>query len=52
MNILVIDDDTSLRRTLRVSLEVLGHEAVEVPDSAGALELLARDFKMSFSGPR
>ncbi|MGA2059516.1 MAG: sigma-54 dependent transcriptional regulator [Thermoguttaceae bacterium] len=42
MNILVIDDDASLRRTLRVSLEVLGHEAVEVPDSAGALELLAR----------
>ena len=31
MNILVIDDDASLRRTLRVSLEVLGHEAVEVP---------------------
>ncbi|MGD0382008.1 MAG: sigma-54 dependent transcriptional regulator [Thermoguttaceae bacterium] len=42
MNILVIDDDASLRRTLRVSLEVLGHEAVEVPDAAGALELLAR----------
>ncbi len=42
MNILVIDDDASLRRTLRVSLEVLGHEAVEVPDAAQALELLAR----------
>ncbi len=42
MNILVIDDDASLRRTLRVSLEVLGHEAVEVSDAAGALELLAR----------
>jgi two-component system, NtrC family, response regulator AlgB len=42
MNILVIDDDASLRRTLRVSLEVLGHEAVEAPDSAQALELLAR----------
>ncbi len=42
MNILVIDDDASLRRTLRVSLEVLGHEAVEAPDAAGALELLAR----------
>ncbi|MGA2798770.1 MAG: sigma-54 dependent transcriptional regulator [Thermoguttaceae bacterium] len=42
MNILVIDDDASLRRTLRVSLEVLGHEAVEASDAAGALELLAR----------
>jgi NtrC-family two-component system response regulator AlgB len=42
MNILVIDDDASLRRTLRVSLEVLGHKAVEVSDAAGALDLLAR----------
>jgi len=42
MNILVIDDDASLRRTLRVSLEVLGHKAVEASDAAGALDLLAR----------
>jgi two-component system, NtrC family, response regulator AlgB len=42
MNILVIDDDASLRRTLRISLEVLGHEAAEASDAAGALELLAR----------
>ena len=40
MNILVIDDDASLRRTLRMSLEVLGHRAVEARDSAQALELL------------
>ena len=42
MNILVIDDDASLRRTLRTSLEVLGHRAVEARDSVQALELLGR----------
>ena len=42
MNILVIDDDVSLRRTLRMSLEVLGHQAVEAGDGAQALELLSR----------
>ena len=42
MNILVIDDDTSLRRTLRTALEVLGHQAVEAPDSAQALATLSR----------
>ena len=42
MNVLVIDDDASLRRTLRLSLELLGHNAVEVRDSAAALENLER----------
>jgi NtrC-family two-component system response regulator AlgB len=42
MNILVIDDDSSLRRTMRLSLELLGHQAVEARDSAQALELLQR----------
>jgi NtrC-family two-component system response regulator AlgB len=42
MNILVIDDDASLRRTLRMSLEVLGHRAVEARDGQQALELLGR----------
>jgi NtrC-family two-component system response regulator AlgB len=42
MNILVIDDDASLRRTLRVSLEVLGHKAIEAADAAEALDTLAR----------
>ena len=42
MNILVIDDDSSLRRTLRMSLEVLGHHATEARDSTQALELLSR----------
>ena len=42
MNILVIDDDASLRRTVRTSLEVLGHQAAEARDGAQALELLSR----------
>ena len=48
MNILVIDDDASLRRTLRTSLEVLGHCAVEARDGAQALELLGHQpFEMA-----
>ena len=46
MNILVIDDDASLRRTLRMSLEVLGHRAVEARDGTQALELLGRGRSM------
>jgi NtrC-family two-component system response regulator AlgB len=42
MNVLVIDDDASLRRTLRTSLEVMGHQAIEARDSAQAMELLGR----------
>jgi NtrC-family two-component system response regulator AlgB len=42
MNILVIDDDSSLRRTLRMSLEVLGHHPTEARDSTQAMELLSR----------
>jgi len=42
MNVLVIGDDASLRRTLRTSLEVQGHQAAEARDSAQALELLGR----------
>ena len=42
MNILVIDDDASLRRTLRMSLEVMGHQSAEARDSAAAMELLSR----------
>ncbi len=42
MNILVIDDDASLRRTVRMSLELLAHRATEARDSTQALELLSR----------
>jgi NtrC-family two-component system response regulator AlgB len=40
MNVLVIDDDASLRRTLRTTLEVMGHAAVEARDGEQAQELL------------
>jgi NtrC-family two-component system response regulator AlgB len=42
MNILVIDDDTTLRRTLHTSLESFGHEAAEARDGHQALEALGR----------
>jgi len=49
MNILVIDDDASLRRTLRLSLELLGHQAAEARDSAQAFDLLHhRPFEVAF----
>jgi NtrC-family two-component system response regulator AlgB len=48
MNILVIDDDASLRRTIRMSLEVLGHRAVEARNGDQALDLLGhRPFEMA-----
>ena len=40
--ILVIDDDAALRRTLRMSLEVLGHRTVEARDGVQAVESLAQ----------
>ena len=39
---LIIDDDTSLRRTLRLSLELMGHRAIEAHDLAQAFETLER----------
>ena len=48
MNILVIDDDASLRRTIRMSLEVLGHRAVEARNGDQALDLRGhRPFEMA-----
>ena len=49
MKVLVVDDDSSLRRTLRLSLELLGHQAVEARDSAQALDFLERQpFDVAF----
>jgi NtrC-family two-component system response regulator AlgB len=49
MNILIIDDEASLRRTLRLALESMGHQAVEARDSAQALDLIAhRHFDVAF----
>src|SRR5262245_14772531 len=40
MEILVIDDDASLRRTIRTALEVMQHGVAEARNGAQALELL------------
>jgi NtrC-family two-component system response regulator AlgB len=37
MNILVVDDEVSLRRTIRITLESMGHRVVEAGTSAQAL---------------
>jgi NtrC-family two-component system response regulator AlgB len=41
-NLLVIDDEASLRRTLRTVLESMGHRVTEAVNRARALEALAR----------
>jgi NtrC-family two-component system response regulator AlgB len=40
MNILLIDDEASLRRTLRTALETMGHRITEARDGPEAQELL------------
>jgi NtrC-family two-component system response regulator AlgB len=48
MNTLIIDDDANLRRSLRLSLEVLGHRVMEARDAAQALDLLShRPFEVA-----
>jgi two-component system, NtrC family, response regulator AlgB len=49
MNLLVIDDEPSLRRTLRTALESMGHRVAEAGTSGAALEALRRDsFDLAF----
>jgi NtrC-family two-component system response regulator AlgB len=49
MNILIIDDEATLRRTLRTALESMGHQAVEAANGARALELVGnRHFDLAF----
>jgi NtrC-family two-component system response regulator AlgB len=49
MNILIIDDEASLRRTLRITLETMNHQVSEAGAGAHALELLAhRPFDVAF----
>jgi NtrC-family two-component system response regulator AlgB len=49
MDILVIDDEASLRRTLRTALESMGHRVAEAADGAQALGHLARQrFDLAF----
>jgi len=42
MNLLVVDDDASIRRTLRITLESMGHHVVDAADRATALRLMAQ----------
>lgn len=49
MNLLAIDDEPSLRRTLRTVLESMGHRVVEAGTSATALEAARRErFDLAF----
>jgi NtrC-family two-component system response regulator AlgB len=41
MNILLIDDDQGLRKSIRMALETIGHRVTEASDGAQAQELLA-----------
>jgi NtrC-family two-component system response regulator AlgB len=42
MNILIVDDDASLRKSLRLTLETLGHSVTETDRSAAAQALLGQ----------
>jgi len=49
MNILLIDDDQNLRKTLRLALEALGHRVTEADNSASAEEILGHgQFEAAF----
>ena len=43
MNLLIVDDEVSLRRTLRLTLESMSHRVVEAGTGNAALALIARD---------
>ena len=43
MNILIVDDHTTNRKLLRVTLEAEGHAMLEAADGVEALEILARE---------
>lgn len=49
MNILVIDDDASLRKSLRLALETMGHNITEAPDGDRARDCLSHSmFDVAF----
>lgn len=49
MNILLIDDDASLRKSLRLALETMNHQVTEAHDGARAQECLAHGmFEVAF----
>ena len=49
MNVLIIDDEASLRRTLRIALESMDHQVIEAVNRSQALEMLShRHFDLAF----
>src|SRR5260370_41933188 len=49
MNIILIDDDQSLRKSIRLALETLNHRVTEAADGVQAQELLGRSlFDVAF----
>jgi two-component system, NtrC family, response regulator AlgB len=49
MNILLIDDDQNLRKTLRLTLQAMGHRPIEADNSAKAEEILGHgQFEVAF----
>src|SRR5262245_45959054 len=49
MNILLIDDDQSLRKSLRLALETIKHKVIEASDGTQALDALGhRLFEVAF----
>lgn len=49
MNIILIDDDAGLRRTIRLTLEALGHRVTDARDGPQAVELVGhRSFDAAF----
>jgi NtrC-family two-component system response regulator AlgB len=49
MNVLLIDDDAGLRRTIRLTLEAMGHQVTEAASSAQAQDLLGHGlFEVAF----
>lgn len=42
MNVLIVDDEASLRRTLRIALEAMGHVVAEAADGVHAQDQLGR----------
>ena len=49
MNMLIVDDEPTIRRTLKIALESMGHHVADAKDSAQALELVShRPFEVAF----
>jgi len=40
MRVLIVDDETSIRKTSRLAVETMGHEVVDAPNGGRALKAL------------